>query len=332
MTTQFKEKLDTWLGSQNTLGESLSEFKKMAASYLEGDHAPAELLEKMESLENNVGRIKGEFLGVLEAFFDLQHMAHGMKIAEKKKTAGEEVEKASAPREEAPDGTLHIETVPKKEAVEVEDDKDPGTLPSLPTDVPPSERPMNGILGYMNYAEWFYNQPEESQKEIAAIFMEDPRFKIKDLLETPITFLPPKMASFLWQTANKLMAEGHEDIATALLIKGLTIVTDKADKEMLHIVYAKYFYKKRKELKDAYMGCISHCEKAIKSFLSDSEMRNKPIAPFKLLTKIYEEQEELQKILKIADKAIKLYENSPSPERAEGFRKIREVLAQQGIE
>jgi hypothetical protein len=322
MSGLFSEKLDAWLKEQDDFSTSLARFKNIGASYFKGaEHTPAELKEKLDSLEKTVGDLKSEFVGVLELYYELHKAAYALLMDEKLAAQKESVLKVRPPAQHKPSpAAASAEAAAPKAAVEAEEGF-----------VLPPDKPTYGILGYLNYAEWFYKQSEPDQKKISTMFLDDPRFKPKDLLEREITFLPPKMASYLYQTANKLMAANFDDIATALLIKGLTIVADKTDKEMIHTLYAKYFYNKRKELKDAYTACISHCEKAVKSYLSDDEPRNKPIAPFKLLTKICEEQGDFKKILDIADKAIKLYENSPSPDRADGFRKIKEVLVERGI-
>jgi hypothetical protein len=331
MAATFTEKFDSWLREQDSLALSIGSFRELTGNYFkEADLPPEELKTRLESLEKTVSELKGELLDVIRGYYDLHVTAESLITEDKKAKAEQEVDSVKAPEPLPKESTLHLEPAMGPVAEKAEEIEAEAVLAeAVPAE---AERPDKGIIGYMNYVEWFYKQPPETQRKVSEIFLGDARFKERDLLVTEITFLPPKMASYLWQTANKLLAADYDDIATALLIKGLTIVTDKADKEMIHIIYAKYFYGKRKELKDAYMGCISHCEKAVKSYLSDKEPRNKPIAPFKLLTRIYEESGKYEKILEISGKAIELYEGSPSPERAEGFRKIREALSSQGIQ
>ena len=93
-------------------------------------------------------------------------------------------------------------------------------------------------------------------------------------------------------------------------------------------MYAKYFYRRRQKLKNAYEACINHCEKAIKSYESDKEKRAKPVAPFKLLTMIYEEMGEYEKILEVCNRAIKLYEGKDEAAKTEGFKRIKRILLQ----
>ncbi|MHC4663664.1 MAG: hypothetical protein ACYS8W_18545 [Planctomycetota bacterium] len=187
------------------------------------------------------------------------------------------------------------------------------------------ERPAVGLLGYLDYSNWFYEQERDVQEDVMEVFCSDPRFKPEHMFFKKIEMLPPVMAGYLWKTANTLMKKKHDDVAVKLLIKGLTIVTNKVDKEMLHIIYAKYFYRQRKEIEGAYDGCINHCEKAIKSFLADTDDRDKPVAPFKLLTQIYEEQSKFERIIEVCEKAIKLYAKHEA-KRAKQFMKIKKVL------
>ena len=91
-------------------------------------------------------------------------------------------------------------------------------------------------------------------------------------------------------------------------------------------MYAKYFYRRRHKLKNAYDACINHCEKAIKSYESDHENRPKPVAPFKLLTMIYEEQRKYDKILKVCDRAITIYKDTAEAAKMDGFVKIKKIL------
>jgi len=188
-----------------------------------------------------------------------------------------------------------------------------------------AKKPEYGLMGYLDYSSWFYLQKRDVQEDIMGVFCSDPRFKPKHMFFKKIDMLPPQMAGYLWKTANVLMKKKHDDIAVKLLIKGLTIVTNKVDKEMLHIIYAKYFYRQRKEIEGAYDGCINHSEKAIKSFLSDKQDRDKPVAPFKLLTQILEEQGKFDEIIRVCDRAIKLF-SKPEPKRAKQFMKIKKVL------
>ena len=147
-----------------------------------------------------------------------------------------------------------------------------------------------------------------------------------DILERDIQTLRPQFAPYCWKTANKLMRKGYDELATGLLIKGLTVVTQKRDKEMLHIMYAKYFYRQRKSLKNAYDACVNHCEKAIRSYMQDKESRPKPVAPFKLLTMIYEEKDDLDRIIQVCDRAIRLYQGSSDESKVLGFLRIKDIL------
>jgi len=180
-----------------------------------------------------------------------------------------------------------------------------------------------GLIEYMGLWDWFWRLKEEQQKEIVSILTDGTKVSQFDLFQREINVLKPSFASYCWQMANRLMHRDYDELATGLLIKGLTIVDSKHDKEMLHIMYAKYFYRRRHKIPNAYEACINHCDKAIKSFESDRETRPKPIAPFKLLTMIYEEKRDFKKLLEVCDRAIAVYEATPE---ADGFIRIRDVL------
>jgi len=180
-----------------------------------------------------------------------------------------------------------------------------------------------GLFEYMGLWDWFWRLSEEQQKEIVSIMTDGTKLTQYDLFEREIKVLKPSFAAYCWRTANRLMHKNYDELATGLLIKGLTVVDKKHDKEMLHIMYAKYFYRRRHKLPNAYEACINHCQKAIRSYEQDRETRPKPVAPFKLLTMIYEERRDYKELLKICDRAIAVYEGTPEQE---GFIKIKNIL------
>jgi len=184
-----------------------------------------------------------------------------------------------------------------------------------------------GLLGFLGLWDWFWSLDAERQRKAVSIMTEGGLTQY-DIFERKITTLRPSFARYCWETANRLMQNGFDELATGLLIKGLTVVDTRHDKEMLHIMYAKYFYRRRQKLKNAYEACINHCEKAIKSYESDKEKRAKPVAPFKLLTMIYEEMGEYEKILEVCNRAIKLYEGKDEAAKTEGFKRIKKILLQ----
>jgi len=183
-----------------------------------------------------------------------------------------------------------------------------------------------GLLEFLGLWDWFWSLEPEKQRKAVSIMCEGGLTQF-DLLERKITTLRPSFARYCWETANRLMQNDFDELATGLLIKGLTVVDSRHDKEMLHIMYAKYFYRRRHRLKNAYEACINHCLKVIKSYEADREKRPKPVAPFKLLTMIYEEIGEYDKILEICDRAIKLYEEI-DVSKIEGFKRIKGILLQ----
>jgi len=184
-----------------------------------------------------------------------------------------------------------------------------------------------GLIDFLGLWDWFWALDPQKQAKAVSIMCEGGLTEF-DLFERKITTLRPSFARYCWETANLLMQNDLDELATGLLNKGLTIVDTRHDKEMLHIMYAKYFYRRRHKLKNAYNACISHCMKVIKSYQTDKERKSKPVAPFKLLTMIYEEKGEYEKILEICDEAIKLYEATSERSRAEGFKRIKEILLQ----
>ena len=187
---------------------------------------------------------------------------------------------------------------------------------------------VGGLIGFLGLWDWFWQLPPIKQKEAVAIMAADGKLGGFDLFQREIRTLRPSFATYCWQTANKLMKHGFDELATGLLIKGLTIVDNKHDKEMLHIMYAKYFYRRRHRLKNAFEACINHCEKAVKSYEADKESRPKPVAPFKLMTMIYEETRRYKDILSVCDRAAAVYEGTEEAAKMEGFVKIRQILSQ----
>jgi len=185
---------------------------------------------------------------------------------------------------------------------------------------------IGGLIAFLGLAEWFASQSPDKQKESVGIMISDGKMTPFDVIERDIQTLKTQFAPYCWKTANKLMRNGYDELATGLLIKGLTVVTKKRDKEMLHIMYAKYFYRQRKHLNNAYDACINHCEKAIKSYMQDKEDRPKPVAPFKLLTMIYEEKNDLNRIIQVCDRAIQLYQGSADESKVLGFLRIKDIL------
>jgi hypothetical protein len=200
---------------------------------------------------------------------------------------------------------------------------DSGEMPTFELKVP--ER-VGGLVAFLGLSEWFKGLKPEQQKEVVGVMISDGKMMPYDIVERDIQTLRPQFAPYCWKTANKLMRKGYDEIATGLLIKGLTVVTAKRDKEMLHIMYAKYFYRQRKVLKNAYDACINHCEKAIKSYMQDKETRPKPVAPFKLLTMIYEEKNDLDRIIQVCDRAIQLFQGSSDESKVLGFLRIKDIL------
>ncbi|RKY15731.1 MAG: hypothetical protein DRP82_00975 [Planctomycetota bacterium] len=184
-----------------------------------------------------------------------------------------------------------------------------------------------GLLEFLGLWDWFWSLDSEKQRKAVSIMMEGGLTQY-DIFERKIRTLRPSFARYCWETANRLMQNGLDELAIGLLMKGLTVVDTRHDKEMLHIMYAKYFYRRRQKLKNAYEACINHCERAIKSYESDKEKRAKPVAPFKLLTMIYEEMGEYEKILDVCNRAIRLYEGSDEAAKTEGFKRIKKILLQ----
>lgn len=184
-----------------------------------------------------------------------------------------------------------------------------------------------GLLGFLGLWDWFWSLDPERRVKAVSIMCEGGLEQF-DIFERKITTLRPSFARYCWETANRLMQYNLDELATGLLIKGLTIVDTRHDKEMLHIMFAKYFYRRRHKLKDAYNACINHCMKVIRSYKTSRDNRSKPVAPFKLLTMIYEEIGEYDKILEICEEAIKLYEGTVEKSKAEGFKRIKEILLQ----
>ncbi len=230
------------------------------------------------------------------------------------------VEKADAPAQHLATLDVAKETASKKKskrsskAVEV---------PDFDLKIPEK---IAGLVNFLGLGEWFKGIAPEQQKEVVGVMISDGKMSAFDILERDIQTLRPQFAPYCWKTANKLMRKGHDELATGLLIKGLTVVTQKRDKEMLHIMYAKYFYRQRKTLNNAYDACINHCQKAIKSYRQDKENRPKPVAPFKLLTMIYEEKNDIDKIIRVCDEAIKLYQGSADESKVLGFLRIKDIL------
>ena len=210
----------------------------------------------------------------------------------------------------------------EKEEDEKESERD--EIPAFELKVPEQ---IGGLVAFLGLGEWFKGIGVEDQKKVVGIMISDGHMSQYDVLDRDIQTLRPQFAPYCWKTANKLMRSGYDELATGLLIKGLTVVTAKRDKEMLHIMYAKYFYRQRKVLKNAYDACINHCEKAIKSYLQDKENRPKPVAPFKLLTMIYEEQAKLKRIIEVCDRAIKLYQGGADESKVLGFLRIKDILS-----
>ncbi|RKY18238.1 MAG: hypothetical protein DRP63_02395 [Planctomycetota bacterium] len=184
-----------------------------------------------------------------------------------------------------------------------------------------------GLLDFLGLWDWFWSLDMEKQRKAVSIMTEGGLTQY-DIFERKIRTLRPSFARYCWETANRLMQNGFDELAIGLLMKGLTVVDTRHDKEMLHIMYAKYFYRRRQKLRNAYEACINHCERAIKSYESDKERRAKPVAPFKLLTMIYEEMGEYEKILEVCNRAIRLYEGSDEAAKTQGFKRIKRILLQ----
>ncbi len=235
---------------------------------------------------------------------------------------------AAPPAVPVPDGPLHTfemekQPAPGKAGEEEEEAAESDELPAVEFTVPEK---IGGLVDFLGLADWFRNLKPQEQKTVVAIMASDGKMKPYDILEREITTLRASFAPYCWKTANKLMRKGLDELATGLLIKGLTVVMKKRDKEMLHIMYAKYFYRQRKVLNNAYDACINHCEKTIRSYIQDKEDRPKPVAPFKLLTMIYEEKNERDRIIDVCDRAIKLYRGSADESKVMGFLRIKEIL------
>jgi hypothetical protein len=218
-----------------------------------------------------------------------------------------------------------------KEVSKVQEEKEEDEKESEVVEIPSFELKVpgqiGGLIAFLGLGEWFKGVDTEDQRKIVGIMISDGHMSQYDVLEREIETLRTQFAPYCWKTANKLMRSGYDELATGLLIKGLTVVTAKRDKEMLHIMYAKYFYRQRKVLKNAYDACINHCEKAIKSYMQDKENRPKPVAPFKLLTMIYEEQSQLKRIIDVCDRAIKLYQGGADESKVLGFLRIKDILS-----
>lgn len=215
---------------------------------------------------------------------------------------------------------------PEEEPKDLDKELEKGLeLPELDIEIKIPEN-IGGILAFLGLGHWFQKLSLDDQKMVVRIMISEGKMQPHDILERDIQTLRPQFASYCWKTANKLMSRSYDEIATGLLIKGLTVVNEKRDKEMLHIMYAKYFYRQRKILADAYDACINHCEKVIKSYMQDTETRSKPVAPFKLLTMIYEEKNDLQKIINVCGQAIALYKDLPDKSKVAGFIRIKDIL------
>jgi hypothetical protein len=248
-----------------------------------------------------------------------------------KNTGGAGPQPAGVPVQNPPGGAAHGQTLevarplPGRGA-EDDDEEDGQVIATLPADFKIPEK-IAGLVHFLGLGEWFKRLRPENQREVVAILISDGSMTFYDILEREIETLKPQFATYCWRSANRLMRHGYDELATGLLIKGLTVVTKKRDKEMLHIMYAKYFYRQRKMLKNAYEACVNHCEKVIRSYLQDKEERPKPVAPFKLLTMIYEEKEDLDKIMEVCDTAVKLYQGSTEESKVLGFLRIKDILA-----
>jgi hypothetical protein len=366
MADDVREHLESWLGlNRDFLWKVMNHKEKVDAVFRDRSVELSELAKVCDEVETYLDEVKDMLKKLYLVLYETQEsikktrekddvgqkldkdLKHKKEVAEKK--AEEEAELRRKMEHERIDAAAKAATKPapskaepKPEpasppagaesqlakaaaAVEEEPEQPPDSIQMPAVDIEIPEK-IGGLVSFLGLAEWLQRTKPDDQKKVVAIMTADGKMSAFDILERDIQTLKQQFAPYCWKTANKLMRRGYDEIATGLLIKGLTVVTKKRDKEMLHIMYAKYFYRQRKQLKNAYDACINHCEKAIKSYMQDKESRPKPVAPFKLLTMIYEEKNDLDRIIKVCDRAITLYQGSSDESKVLGFLRIKDIL------
>lgn len=347
MSDELREHLEAWLSmNRDFLWKVMSQKEKVDGIFRNTSVSLDELTRACDEVEAHLDDLKDMLKKLYLLLFEAQDIIKKERGA---KGLGRGVKEKMSPGKEArPKPRKEVkrkEAAPRKAAttsperrfatLEVPTDNRASTLADAADEIEAVEVPrlefevpdkIGGLINFLGLADWFKSLGHEDQVNVVSIMASDGKIMPHDVLERDIQTLRPQFAPYCWKTANKLMGKGYDELATGLLIKGLTVVTEKRDKEMLHIMYAKHFYRQRKMLKNAYDACINHCLKAIKSYLQDKSDRPKPVAPFKLLTMIYEEKGGFEKIIEVCDQAIKLYQGGADEPKVLGFVRIRDIL------
>lgn len=312
MNKEVKESVKSWLAtSRDLLQKVMSQREKAHSTFLNERLSTSELKDACRDIENSLGEIEALLKRLHLILYETQSLlkAEGevctQPLPQAKKPDTEEVSRTGVSE------VLHQGSAAGQH------------FPARKYEIPDKR---GGLLEYLGQRDWFAGLQKEKRDEVVAIMCSDGRITSEDLLSREVKMLHPRFASYCWKTAGKLMKRGYDEIAASLLIKGLTVVTEKRDKEMLHIMYAEYFYRQRNALKNAYDACINHCEKAIRSYMRDRQERTKPLAPFKLLITIYEDRGDMDSMARVCDKAISLYRGSGEQSKVTGFLKVRDLV------
>jgi hypothetical protein len=311
MNKEVKERLEGWLAaSRDLLNKVMSQREKAQSAFHDERLSASQLKLVCNEIENSLDEIKTLLKHLYLVLYETEDL-----LKTEVKMGTEE-----APQVEEPH---HEEADQSPGAARPESGQHGQVFPAQEYEIPDKR---GGLIEYLGQWHQFVSLPKKKRDEVVAIMCSDGTVTPADLLSREVKTLRPQFASYCWKTADKLMKCDYDEIATGLLIKGLTVVTEKPDKEMLHIMYAKYFHRQRNVLRNACDACINHCEKAIKSYLQDRQERAKSVAPFKLLIMIYEERGELDNIAQICDKAISLYQGGPDQSKVAGFLRIKDLL------
>jgi hypothetical protein len=312
MNKEVKERMESWLAaSRDLLQKVMSQREKAQSAFRDEKLSTSQLKDVCNEIENSLDEIKELLKRLYLILYEIQDL---LKTEGDARTQGQP--QLGKPQRREASQSLAAAVSP--ESAEVDQ-----PYPAQKYEIPDNR---GGLLEYLGQWHWFVGLPKSKRDEVVAIMCSDGGMTPDDLLSREVKTLRPQFATYCWNIANRLMRGGYDEVAASLLIKGLTVVTEKRDKEMLHIMYAKYFYRQRNVLKNAYDACINHCEKAIRSYMQDREERPKPVAPFKLLITIYEERGELDSIAEVCDKAISLYQRSSDQSKVVGFLRIRDLL------
>jgi hypothetical protein len=312
MNKEVKERMESWLAaSRDLLQKVMSQRDKVQSTFHDEGLSTSQLQDVCHEVENSLDETKEILKRLYLILYETRDL---LKTEGDVRTQGQP--QLGKPQRGEASQLPAVAVSP--ESAEVDQ-----PYPAQKYEIPDK---CGGLLEYLGQWHWFVGLPKGKRDGVVAIMCSDGRMTPDDLLSREVKTLRPQFATYCWKIVNKLMKGGYDEVATSLLIKGLTVVTEKRDKEMLHIMYAKYFYRQRNVLKNAYDACINHCEKAIRSYMQDREERPKPVAPFKLLITIYEERDELDSIAEVCDKAISLYQRSPDQSKVVGFLRIRDLL------